>query len=94
MRLLVGRQCAAFLDVVPLREASTTTRRRRVLGDEHWMAFPRCLLAVVLWLGGRQSLRDEIPRVRDHRRQAFVVEIRFLFGAESETLTELRARQS
>lgn len=89
MSLFFFGQLAAFVDIVPLGETSSTTRRRRVLSNEHRMSFPRCLSAIVLWLGRRQSLLDEILRMRKDGRKAFVFKVRFLFGAQSKALPKL-----
>lgn len=89
VRLFVGGKRSAFLDAVPLFETTTTTRCCRVLGDEHWMPFPRRLSSVVFRRSGCQSLADEIIGVREDRGKSFVFEIRFILGAKSEALPKL-----
>lgn len=39
----------AFLDTMPLLNASPATGGRGMLGDEHRMPFHRCLFAVIFW---------------------------------------------
>jgi len=59
-----------------------------MLCDENRMPFPRRLLAVVLRLGRRESLCNEVVRVCDNGRQPFLLQIRFVFRAESKPLSK------
>ena len=94
MRLFLVGERAASLYAMPLGETASTTSRRGVLCDEHWMSFERRLLAIVLWCRWRQPLRNEIPGVSENGGKPFVLKIGFLFIAEAKVLAKRRVGQS
>jgi hypothetical protein len=61
--------------------------------EDRMMAHGR-LLAVILWLGGREPLFYKVPRVFEHRRQSLTAKVFKLFAAQMEAATKGRLRQS
>lgn len=51
-----------------------------MLGDEHRVAAHRCLLAVILRMGGGQAAVDKIAGMAEYQRQSLAVEISLVFG--------------
>jgi len=51
-----------------------------MLGDEHRVAAHRCLLAVILRMGGGQAAGDKIAGMAEYQRQSLAVEISLVFG--------------
>jgi len=93
MTLFIGSQRASALDAMPLGKAPSTTRRGRVLRDEHGMPAKWCLLAIVPWLGGREPLGDEGRGMLQHRRQTPGFEIFLLSRAEPKASPKGRTTQ-
>lgn len=64
-----------------------------MLGDEHRMSAERCLLPITARHGRRQPIRNERPRVVDHRRKAFGRQVLALTRAKVKALPKGRAAE-
>src|SRR5947199_4812137 len=81
-------------DSVRFLEAPAATRRRGVLRDEDGMVAPRRLPAVIVRLGGRNTLADEVARLLHHMRQPPGLQIGELAIAQRELAPERRRAEA
>ena len=88
MRLLFLSESTASFYTMPLREASTTTCRGRVLSYKDRVPFERRLLAIVSRGRGCKTLCYEVSGVSENGGKAFFLKIGFLFLTEPEALAE------
>ena len=91
MRTLLHRQLVAFGNAVRFLEATAAAGGGGVLGNEHGVIAPWRLASVILRLGGREALGDEIRGLLHHVRQTPRLQIRELASGETELLPEARA---
>src|SRR5271157_15448 len=66
VRFLFGCQGMPFGDRVPFLQTATAAGCGPVLSDEDRVVPHRCLLAVVRWIGGSETLLDEFLPVQHH----------------------------
>ena len=78
-------ELTAAWDNVPFREAGTTARDRCVMRHKHGVAAKPRLLAVVFGMSGRQTLVDEVLRVLQDKRQAFLIDVGTIWPPQMKT---------
>src|SRR5208337_1141959 len=82
-----------FGDRVPFLKAASAAGSGGVLGDEDRVVPHRGLLAVVRWIGGSETLLDELLSVRHHGVQPFALQVFPFSGTKAEPATEGRSSQ-
>ena len=88
VRLLFGCQGMPFGDRVPFLQAATAAGCGAVLSDEDRVVPHRGLLAVIRWIGGGETLLDELLPVRHHGVQPLALQVFPFSGTEAESATE------
>lgn len=82
-----------FGNMMPAHDATSAACGRRMLGGEHRMPFPRCLLAVFLRVCRANAVAQHFVGMTVDRRLAFCASICAVCVAELELRAERRTRQ-
>ncbi len=84
-------ETATFLS--PLPGLIEKLRCGPVLGDKDRVISHRCLLAVVRWIDGSETLLDELLSVQHHSVQSLALKVFPFSGTKAEPATEGRSSQ-
>ncbi len=82
-----------FGDRVPFLQAATAAGCGGVLSDEYRVVPHWGLLAVVRWIGGSETLLDELLSVQHHGVQPFALQVFPFSGREPEPTAKVRMVQ-
>src|SRR5271157_4694080 len=82
-----------FGDRVPFLQAAPAAGCGAVLSDEDRVVPHRSLLAVVRWIGGSETLLDELLSVQHHSVQSLALKVFPFSGTKAEPATEGRSSQ-
>jgi len=93
VRLLIGCQWTPLGYPMPFLQAAPAAGCGPVLSDEDRVVPHRCLLAVIRWIGGGETLVDEFLPVQHHGVQPFALQVFPFSGTKPESATEGRTSQ-
>src|SRR5271165_2309545 len=93
VNFLFGCQRMPFGDTMPFLQAASAAGCGPVLGDEDRVVPHRGLLAVIRWIGGGETLLDELLSVRHHGVEPLALKVFSFSGTEAEPATEVRTSQ-